>query len=71
MEIVHVCISGTAGLGLAQQSRDHAGLCKSWVCGPEEIMQGSAGLGGRGLVEIINVCGSLALRAHPMEILLF
>jgi hypothetical protein len=34
-------------------------------------MQGSAGLGGRGLVEIINVCGSLALRAHPMEILLF
>jgi hypothetical protein len=36
--------------------RDHAGLC-----GPG---------GGHDLAEIVNVCGFLALRAHPTEILL-
>jgi hypothetical protein len=37
-----------------------------------ELLQGCAGLGGRvglGLAEIVNVCGSLALRASPREIL--
>jgi hypothetical protein len=36
-----------------------------------ELLQGCTGLGrgGRGLAEIVNVCGSLALRAPPMEIL--
>jgi hypothetical protein len=37
--------------------RDCAGLCRPG--------------GLRGLVEIVNVCGSLALRAHPMDILVF
>jgi hypothetical protein len=37
------------------------------MAGKAEIMQA----GGHGLVEIINVCGSLALRAPPMEILQF
>jgi hypothetical protein len=39
--------------------------------GRAEILQGCAGLGVRRLVEIINVCRSLALGAHPMEILQF
>jgi hypothetical protein len=34
-----------------------------------ELPQGCAGLGGCGVAEILNVCGSLALSAHPMEIL--
>jgi hypothetical protein len=55
MEIVRVCISGMAGHeGVAWQSRDCAGLCRP---------------GGHGLAEIVNVCGSLAFRACPREIL--
>jgi hypothetical protein len=34
-----------------------------------ELLQGCAGLGGLDLAEMVNICGSLALRAHPMEIL--
>jgi hypothetical protein len=49
-----------AGLGgMAQQNGAPAGLCRP-VVGE-----------GPGLAEIVNVCGSLALRAHPMEILKF
>jgi hypothetical protein len=56
-EIMSVCISGTAGIGGMWPRR-------------AEILQGCAGLGwGHGLTEIINVCGSLTLRAPPMEIL--
>jgi hypothetical protein len=34
-----------------------------------ELLQDCAGLGRHGLPEIVNVRGSLALRAHPVEIL--
>jgi hypothetical protein len=36
-----------------------------------ELLQGCAGLEGRGLAEMVNVCDSLALRAPPTEILQF
>jgi hypothetical protein len=54
-----------------QRNRAPAGLCTPWGHGPAEIMLGCAGLGGRGLVKILNVCGSPALRADPTEILQF
>jgi hypothetical protein len=62
---------------MAQLDGDHAGLLSPvgqalWECtGRAEFLQGCASLagGGHGLVEIINICGSLALRARPMEIL--
>jgi hypothetical protein len=61
-----------AGLGgTAQKNGAPAGLCRYWVCGLADIVQSCAVLEGRRLAEIINVCGSLALRAHPTEILLF
>jgi hypothetical protein len=43
-----VCgVPGLAGLkGPGLQSEYCAGLCRSWVHGPAEIMQGCAGLGG-------------------------
>jgi hypothetical protein len=69
--------------GCGWQSRDHAGLAglgslagkveivQSWVAQPSkmELLQGCTGLGGCGLVEFVNVCGSLDLRANPTEIL--
>jgi hypothetical protein len=39
--------------------------------GRAEMVQGCAGLGGCGLAEMVNVCGSLALRAYPTEIMQF
>jgi hypothetical protein len=48
-------VQGCAGLwGKAQWNGTHAGLCRP---------------GGHSLVEMVNVCGHLALRAHPMEIM--
>jgi hypothetical protein len=46
-----------------------AEIVQGWGPQPSEMefLQGCAGLGGHGLVEIISVCGSLALRAPPME----
>jgi hypothetical protein len=48
-----------------------AEIMQGWGTWPSktELLQGYAGLGGCGLVEIINVFGSLALRACPTEIL--
>jgi hypothetical protein len=72
--------------GMAWQSRDLARLCRPWGPGwqsrdsaglwgtaqqnraPAELCRPG---GVCGLAEIINVYGSLALRAHPTEILLF
>jgi hypothetical protein len=71
-------LKGCTGFGvMAQQNRDCACLylqCgRPWGCGPAEQSSCRAvqGWGLCGLVEIVNVCGSLALRAHPMEILQF
>jgi hypothetical protein len=59
-----------AGLGsMTQQDGAPAGLCRSWVRGPQSSCRAMQVRGVHGLVEIINVCGSLAVRAHPMEIL--
>jgi hypothetical protein len=55
---VCVCISSVPGLGsVAWQSGACAGLFRPG--------------GACGLADILNVCGSLALRAHPTEILRF
>jgi hypothetical protein len=60
-----------AGLGgVARQSRDHAGLCRPWGRGQAKQRLCRAVLAwGHGLVEIVGVCGSLALKACPTEIL--
>jgi hypothetical protein len=61
-------LQGCAGLG---RLAGKAEILQGW--GPQlsmmELLQGCTGLGGHGLVEIVGVCGSLALRAPPMEIL--
>jgi hypothetical protein len=60
------CCAGFGGVA------GKAEIMQDWGPWPSEMefLQGCAGLGGgRDLVEIINVCGSLALRAHPTEIL--
>jgi hypothetical protein len=46
-------------------------IVQGWGAQPSktELLQGYADLVGCGLVEIISVCGSLALRAHLMEVL--
>jgi hypothetical protein len=61
-------LQGCAGLG---SMASKAEIMQDWRVRPskKEILQYCAGLVVHGLVEIINVCGSLALRAHPTEIL--
>jgi hypothetical protein len=64
VELLHGC----AGLGSMTSKAEIVPGCGVWPR-EMELLQGCAGLGGHGQLEIINVCGSLALRARPMEIL--
>jgi hypothetical protein len=81
---VCVLVSSLAGLrGTALQSEYYAVLCWLWGCGQKSRDHAGLGImaqwdrapvglcrpGGHGLALIANVCGSLVLRAHRMEIL--
>jgi hypothetical protein len=70
-------VQGCGDLGIMASKAE---ILQDWGAWPSEteLLQGCVGLGGmaqqrswRGLAEIVNVCGSLALRAHPMKILQF
>jgi hypothetical protein len=59
-------VQGCAGLGGVAGKAE---IMQGWGAWPSkmELLQGCAGLGGCGLVEIVNVCGSLALMACPTD----